>query len=64
MLEGIIGKILSILGSGLNKIYHDSLITQYSNETFENEKQLVYIAILVIRNKFRAKSNYALTILI
>ena len=58
-----------------NEINRVTLISQHSNEVFENEKQLINIdfkhiaylqayfySVLVVRNKSRPKSNYALTI--
>ena len=55
------------VGQKKNEINHVTLISQHSNEVFENEKQLVNIdlsiySVLVVRNKSRPKSNYALII--
>ena len=55
------------VGQNKNEINCVTLISQHSNEIFENEKQLVNIDFkhifgLVVRNKSRPKSNYALII--
>ena len=51
------------IGQNRNKINHFSPISQYSNQVFENEEQLLNIdiehiakGILVVINNFKAKS--------